>query len=153
MTNKKSTRLAPLLKLEKNREQQRVKTLGTARSSVAAAAEKLQQLVAYRGEYESMATQEGSQGISASRLQGYHQFINRLSAAITQQEQQLQQAREQENVAQQQWFQQRGAVKRMDTLIDRSLQQEHREQDKREQQAQDEQTQQGLLHRPPLGFD
>lgn len=153
MTNKKSTRLAPLLKLEKNREQQRVKTLGTARSSVAAAAEKLQQLVAYRGEYESMATQEGSQGISASRLQGYHQFINRLSAAITQQEQQLQQAREQENVAQQQWFQQRGAVKRMDTLIDRSLQQEHREQDKREQQAQDEQTQQGLLHRQPLGFD
>ena len=153
MTNKKSTRLAPLLKLEKNREQQRVKTLGTARSSVAAAAEKLQQLVAYRGEYESMATQEGSQGISASRLQGYHQFINRLSAAITQQEQQLQQAREQENAAQQQWFQQRGAVKRMDTLIDRSLQQEHREQDKREQQAQDEQTQQGLLHRQPLGFD
>lgn len=149
---KKSARLTPLLKLEQNREQEKVRALGNARSSVAAEAEKLKQLMDYRGEYERMVTQEGSQGISASRLQGYHQFLNRLSAAITQQEQQLELARQQENSAQQDWFQQRGAVKRMDTLVERNVQQELREEDKREQKAQDEQSQQAFHHRQPVGI-
>lgn len=149
---KKSARLAPLLKLEQNREQDKVRALGDARNSVAAEAEKLKQLMDYRGEYERMVTQEGSQGISASRLQGYHQFLNRLTAAITQQEQQLEVAQQQESAAQQDWFQQRGAVKRMDTLVERNVKQELREEDKREQKALDEQAQQALHHRQPVGF-
>lgn len=149
---KKSARLAPLLKLEQNREQEKVRALGDARSSVAAEEEKLKQLMDYRGEYERMVTQEGSQGISASRLQGYHQFLNRLTVAITQQEQQLEVVRQQESAAQQDWFQQRGAVKRMDTLVERNVKQELREEDKREQKALDEQAQQALHHRQPVGF-
>jgi len=143
---KKSERLAPILKLETNREQQCVKALGDARSRVAVQVEKLQQLVSYRGEYETMVTQEGGQGISASRLQGYHQFLNRLTAAITQQEEQVELARQQEQTAQARWFEQRGAVKSMDTLIERNVTQERRDDDKREQKALDEQAQQ-LRHR------
>ncbi len=149
---KKSERLTPLLKLEKNREQEQVRALGEARSAVAVQAEKLQQLVDYRSEYESMVSQEGTQGITATRLQGYHQFLNRLSTAIVQQEEQLQLARQQENFSQNQWFQQRGAVKRMDNLIERNVQQERQEEDKREQKMLDEQAQQIMALRRNNGF-
>jgi len=152
MTKKKSTRLAPLLKLEQNKEQEQVKALGQARSAVAVQAEKLQQLVLYRSEYEKTVSQEGSQGISATRLQGYHQFLNRLTAAITQQKEQLELTKQQERMAQNQWFQQRGAVKRMDNLIDRSVCQERLEEDKREQKMLDEQAQQLQRLRRPTGF-
>jgi len=149
---KKSERLTPLLKLEQNREQEQVKELGAARSAVAVQAEKLQQLVAYRSEYESMVSQEGTQGITATRLQGYHQFLNRLTTAIVQQEEQLQLARQQETFSQNQWFKQRGAVKRMDNLIDRNVQQERQEEDKREQKILDEQAQQIMALRRNNGF-
>lgn len=149
---KKSARLAPLLKLEQNREQEKVRMLGEARSRVTLEQQKLKQLVEYRAEYERLVTQEGSQGIPASRLQGYHQFLNRLTAAINQQEQQLAQVRQQETVAQQNWLQQRGAVKRMDTLVDRSVQQERRDEEKREQKMLDEQAQLAFLQRRSGGF-
>ena len=123
---------------------------GDARSTLAVQAEKLQQLVDYRAEYENMVTQEGSQGISASRLQVYHQFLNRLTAAISQQEEQVQLARQREQSAKAQWFEQRGAVKRMDTLIERNVVQERREENKREQKTLDEQAQQ-LRHRIRFG--
>jgi len=152
MSMKKSARLAPLLKLEQNKEQEQVKALGQARSAVAVQVEKLQQLVDYRSEYEQMVSQEGSQGISATRLQGYHQFLNRLTAAITQQKEQLELTKQQENMAQNQWFQQRGAVKRMDNLIDRNVYQERLEEDKREQKMLDEQAQQLQRLRRPTGF-
>lgn len=139
---KKSQRLAPLLKLEKNREQEQVKALAEARSAVAVQQEQLQQLIDYRSEYERMVSQEGSQGISATRLQGYYQFLNRLSTAIAQQEEQLELLRQHESAAQSQWFQQRGAVKRMDNLIERNVNQERQQEDKREQKMLDEQAQQ-----------
>jgi len=147
---KKSKRLTPILNLEKNREQERVKALGAARSMVVVQEEKLQQLVEYRGEYETSVTQEGGRGISASRLQGYHQFLNRLTAAITQQEEQVELARQKEQAAKGRWFEQRGAVKRMDMLIERNVTQERREDDKREQKSLDEQAQQ-LRYR--VGFN
>lgn len=147
---KKSKRLTPILNLEKNREQERVKALGAARSMVVVQEEKLQQLVEYRGEYETSVTQEGVRGISASRLQGYHQFLNRLTAAITQQEEQVELARQKEQAAKGRWFEQRGAVKRMDMLIERNVTQERREDDKREQKSLDEQAQQ-LRYR--VGFN
>jgi len=149
---KKSERLTPLLKLEQNREQEQVKALGEARSAVAVQAEKLQQLVDYRSEYESMVSQEGTQGITATRLQGYHQFLNRLTTAIVQQEEQLQLVRQQETLSQNQWFKQRGAVKRMDNLIGRNVQQERQEEDKREQKMLDEQAQQIMALRRTNGF-
>jgi len=149
---KKSERLTPLLKLEQNREQEQVKALGEARSAVAVQAEKLQQLVDYRSEYESMVSQEGTQGITATRLQGYHQFLNRLTTAIVQQEEQLQLVRQQETLSQNQWFKQRGAVKRMDNLVGRNVQQERQEEDKREQKMLDEQAQQIMALRRTNGF-
>ena len=153
MSKKKSVRLAPLLKLEQNHEQEKARALGKARSLVVAEAEKLQQLVEYRSEYEKMVTEQGGRGISATRLQWFYQFINRLTAAITQQRQQLQLVRDRESLAQQQWFQQRGAVKRMDSLIERSVHEEHREEDKREQKMLDEQTQQNRYYRHINGFE
>jgi len=153
MAMKKSARLAPLLKLEQNKEQEQVRALGQARSAVAVQVEKLQQLVDYRNEYQQMVSQEGSQGISAMRLQGYYQFLNRLTTAITQQQEQLELTKQQESMAQNQWFQQRGAVKRMDNLIDRNVQQERLEEDKREQKMVDEQAQQLQRMRRPMGFN
>ncbi len=149
---KKSERLAPLLKLEKNREQEQVKVLADARGKVAEQQQKLQQLKDYRGEYERMVSQEGAQGISATRLQGYYQFLNRLSTAITQQEEQLELVRQQENLAKNQWFEQRGAVKRMDSLIERNVQQERLDEDKREQKMLDEQAQQMMNLRRANGL-
>jgi len=149
---KKSERLAPLLKLEKNREQEQVKVLADARGKVAEQQQKLQQLKDYRGEYERMVSQEGAQGISATRLQGYYQFLNRLSTAITQQEEQLELVRQQENLAKNQWFEQRGAVKRMDSLIKRNVQQERLDEDKREQKMLDEQAQQMMNLRRANGL-
>ena len=142
-----------MLKLEQNREQQKVKALGEARSLVAVHAEKLQQLIEYRAEYELMVSQEGRQGIAASRLQGYHQFLNRLSTAIAQQQEQLELVQQKEQLAQNKWFDQRGAVKRMDSLIERNVHQERKEEDSREQKMLDEQAQRLQRSRRPLGFN
>ena len=149
---KKSQRLAPILKLEQTREEETVRALGTARSVVAEQQEKLQQLIDYRSEYERMVSNEGMQGILAMRLQGYHQFLGRLTAAINQQEERVELAKQEEAAAQQQWFQQRGAVKRMDNLIERNVQQERQEDDKREQKVLDEQAMQMMNLRRGRGL-
>jgi len=138
---KKSQRLNTVLKLEEMKEQQAGRQMVDARSQLMQETRKLEQLVAYRQEYEELVAQRGSEGIAARALQSYHHFLQRLSQAITQQQQQLLQVEQSAHQHEQVWLQQRGATSNMGNLVNRYAQREQAETERREQKEGDEQAQ------------
>ncbi len=138
---KKSQRLAPVLHLEEMKEQAAIKNYAGMREKLVQETDKLQQLIDYRKEYQLMVVQEGKTGISGQRLQSYHHFLNRLSVAIGQQQQQLDSVEQQLKESEQLWLKQRGAAKNMDSLITRYAASERLAADKKEQGEQDERAQ------------
>ncbi len=141
----KSQRLAPIVQLESLKEQSAATGLATAKQQLQQDTKKLQDLLAYAGEYQALVEQEGKDGIQAQRLHTYHQFVNRLMVAIDEQRQQVEQAQEAAEQAERDWLQQRGAHRNMAKLVSRYARSESREEDRREQAAQDELVQ---LRRP-----
>ena len=139
---KKSERLAPVLKLESMREQDAIKSYVNARSRLLAEQSKLQQLIDYSREYQAMIELKGREGISATQLHSLHQFLHKLSGAITQQQKQLLLAEEEAQQKEKHWFRQRGAAKNMEKLVARHANMERVETDKKEQKEFDEQAQQ-----------
>lgn len=138
---KKSERLGTVLKLEEMKEQQAVKRFTDARTQLTQETQKLEQLVAYRREYEEMITEQGRQGIAARQLQSYHHFLNKLNQAISQQQQQLVVIEREAQQQEQAWLQQRGATTNMGNLVNRYAQSERITAERREQKEADERAQ------------
>ena len=137
----KSKRLAPVLHLEEMKEQRAVKHYADTRGKLKQETDKLQQLIDYSNEYQAMIGNEGRTGISGERLQSYHHFLNRLSAAVNQQQQQLDLVRQELEESEQLWLKQRGATKNMDSLITRYAASERIAANKKEQLEQDDRAQ------------
>ena len=141
----KSKRLAPIVHLESVKEQQAAKGLAAAKQRLQQDSKKLEDLLAYAGEYQGMVEQEGRGGIQAQRLHAYHQFVNRLMVAVEEQKEQVNLSQGAVEHAEQDWFRQRGAHQNMSKLVSRYAQGERQAADRREQVAQDEMVQ---LRRP-----
>lgn len=141
---KKSERLAPVLKLKNMHEQEAVKHYAQARSQLAQEQNKLEQLVEYRKEYQSMVERKGREGISANRLHALHRFVHKLNNAISQQQEQLSLVQQETLAKEKNWLVRRGAAKNMAKLVARHAQSEQRESDRKEQRTLDEQTLQGF---------
>ncbi len=139
---KKSERLSPVLKLEEMKEQASVKRYADARTQLTQEKQKLQQLIEYSQEYQEMVAEQGKVGITASRLQSYHSFINKLNQAISHQQQQLLLVQQEAEQQEQNWLRQRGATVNMGKLVTRYAHEEKLLTDKKEQKEQDEQAQQ-----------
>lgn len=137
----KSERLAPVLKLEEMKEQLAVKGYVQARSQLQQETQKLQQLLDYSAEYQQLIEHKGREGIHAQQLQSYHHFLNKLSLAITQQQQQLLQVQQDTEQQEQQWLRQRGATQNMDKLVSRYAADEQLAMEKKEQREMEEQAQ------------
>lgn len=137
----KSERLVPVLKLEEMKEQLAVKGYVQARSQLQQETQKLQQLLDYSAEYQQLIEHKGREGIHAQQLQSYHHFLNKLSLAITQQQQQLLQVQQDTEQQEQQWLRQRGATQNMDKLVSRYAADEQLAMEKKEQREMEEQAQ------------
>lgn len=141
MAQKRSQRLEPVVKLAENREQEAARALGDAQSSLAQAEEKLQELKTYREEYVQRFHANGAVGMSAVQMGDYRLFLSKLSRAIEQQAELVEQAAATVAQQRQQWFSQRGKVKMLDNVVSRYQADEQRVSDRKEQREQDEHAQ------------
>lgn len=135
---KKSKRLQPVLHLAAQRKKQAEQLLGQAQQQLAAEQAKLQQLENYALEYaQDMNTQAG-RGVTIDVLLRLQQFMSRLELAIEQQKQQLVICEQRIVQAKSQWQMLHGRHQAMDTLIERTRQDEATLDDKRLQKEVDE---------------
>lgn len=117
---------------------------GTGRALAALAAQrdgaqsKLAMLVEYRRDYEARLARASQEGIDAERLRNYRRFLAQLDAAIEQQADQMVDAQERVDDAQQKWRGEQREVKSFDTLGQREARAQAKRENRREQQLQDE---------------
>ncbi|HEC18561.1 MAG TPA: flagellar export protein FliJ [Gammaproteobacteria bacterium] len=138
---KRSQRLEPVVKVAENREQQAAKALGEAQAALQQAQQRLAELKTYREEYVQRFHSDGATGMSAVQMGDYRLFLSKLSRAIEQQAELVEQAAARLEQQRQQWFDQRGKVKMLGNVVSRFQADERRSVERREQREQDERSQ------------
>jgi len=140
MSKKKSRakRFVPLVKLAENKEQAAAIALGTCNQKVQQSKDQLEQLKLYRSEYVQQLNKDGNQGMDASMLKAYKDFIAGLDTAIKQQNIQLQESQLQYAQQKQDWLHEHQRKRVMEVTVKKYSAQEARDQDRREQNALDE---------------
>ena len=91
---KRSNRIRPLKHLASRHEQQAARTLGESKKSLTDQQARLNELYAYRSEYQNRFQTEGSAGMMGTQLLAYQSFIQQLDQAIEQQKIQLVEAQQ-----------------------------------------------------------
>ena len=89
---KRSSRIQPLKNLASRHEQQAARALGRSRARLGQQETRLQELFAYREEYQQRFRREAANGIAGAQLQTYQAFMQQLDEAIRQQRLQVEQA-------------------------------------------------------------
>lgn len=98
-----SKRLEPIKKLANNQEQKAAKALGTAIELKKNEERKLNQLLQYQKEYLTGMESKVKLGVSGAMLQSYHQFLNKIEVAISQQKNVLIECEERITTSQGRW--------------------------------------------------
>jgi len=143
---KRSQRLAPVVRVAENHEQQAARSLGDSQSALNRTRQRLDELKKYREEYIQRFHTNGAAGMSAVQMGDYRLFLNNLSRAIEQQTGLVQQATAVVEQQRQQWFTHRGKVKMLDNVVSRFQADEQRVVERKEQREQDER----IRHTPRL---
>ena len=142
MKKKRSQRFEPVVKVAENREQAAARGLGHAQATLAEAQQRLTELESYREEYIKRFHSTGAVGMSAAQMMDYRAFMVKLDQAIAEQGVVVEQAAQRVEQQRQEWFNRRGKVKMLDTVVTRYQADERRDADRKEQGDQDERTQQ-----------
>jgi flagellar protein FliJ len=100
--------------------------------------QKYQGLADYRIEYVQQTQQRGQQGMESRNFNQYLNFIGKLDAALTQQQQYVQQAKTTSEQRLQQLLAMQKKRKALEILIERELTEQQRKADKQEQKMLDE---------------
>ncbi len=134
----RSQRLAVVLRLEEQKEQEALERMGEARKQVEQQREQVENLHRYQQEYRDQIRNSQQGVVQVTRLQAWQAFIAQLDQVIRQQQKQLEQAEKvfeaRKKAWQEAWERRRG----MEKYIESCRQQEQREQDLREQKLADE---------------
>jgi len=138
---KRSQRFEPVVKVAENREQEAARGLGRAQTTFAEAQQRLTELEAYREEYIKRFHSTGAVGMSAAQMMDYRAFMVKLDQAIAEQGVVVEQATHRVEQQRQEWFNRRGKVKMLDTVVARYQTDERRDADRKEQGDQDERNQ------------
>lgn len=85
MTQKRSKRLQPVVKLANHREKTSAKALGNARNQHSVNQKQLKDLLEYRESYAAMLQNKAEKGISSGDFCIYQNFLFQLDNAISQQ--------------------------------------------------------------------
>ena len=143
----RSQRLGVVLAVEQRKEQQALERLGEARKVVEQREQQIRELQQYHQEYRQQI-RDGQQGVVAvSRLQAWQAFMGQLDHLITQQQLQLEQARQIFDVRRGEWLKAWEKRRGMENFIATCRLQEQREQDTREQKVADEAAGRAFLRR------
>jgi len=144
---KRSQRLNPIKNLAQGKEKDAAQALGQSLNHQKNETNKLEQLKQYRLEYLQQMERKITQGINGSTLHQYHQFLDKLDLAITQQQQAVEQSDLQLLESRQQWQIKRGKAKAISQAMDTMAQHERQVQEKRESVQADEMSTQAFLRR------
>ncbi|MEW5943379.1 MAG: flagellar export protein FliJ [Pseudomonadota bacterium] len=130
--------LQPLLDLAESRSEKAAKALAALKARWQEAEEKLRQLQQYRESYRERLRQTSGAGMSATAWRDYQAFMNKLDAAIRQQQEEVVRCEDQWKAGQREWLAHRRDVKAFDTLSQRHRRSEAKRAEKAEQREQDE---------------
>ncbi|HTP96755.1 MAG TPA: flagellar export protein FliJ [Burkholderiales bacterium] len=112
--------------------------LGCAQAEVSEAESRLTLLLRYRGEYQVRFRDAVTRGISSAGWRNFHEFMDKLEAAIEQQREAVTQARQVEQGARNEWNERNRKLMAYDTLVQREAQVAARQRARVEQREQDE---------------
>jgi flagellar FliJ protein len=137
-------------RVAQSHEQEAARALTASQKRFVEQQNRLQQLLAFRGEYATQFQAEGQGGISARRFQDYSAFLNNLDVGITQSQQQLERFRQELLRQQQTWVRTHAKARALGELIERDRKEQLRQEDQREQRDSDERNLRGLAIRQLL---
>jgi len=132
----RSERMQPIKTLADTREREAGDAVASARRLLGEREQQLEQLRGYRAEYAARAAREGA--ADAVRLANYHAFLARLAAAVRQQQELVDAARQDLERRIAEWQERRVEALSLAKAVDRLATAERRVADRREQQESDE---------------
>jgi flagellar FliJ protein len=130
--------LQPLVEHTQNQTDDAAKRLALLKGYWQAAEDKLQQLIAYREEYQGRMARSAQGGMSVSTLRDYQVFLAKIDQAIGQQKEEIVRCQENWEAGKEAWLAQRRKLKAYQTLEQRHHARENRREAKQEQKEQDE---------------
>ncbi len=137
----KSQRLKPVTKVAEDRERKAAQILGQSQRIVEERKKRLQELLAYRDEYQARFSNPATGGMSAYQAHDFRQFLCRLDQIIQEQERLLSLSISDLEEKKKAWMSTRSKAKALDKIVTRCRSEELTNITKREQHESDERSQ------------
>lgn len=143
-------RLALLIKVQKEREENLQAQFVRAQQAYLQAEQKYQGLANYRTEYIQQSLQHGSVGLGGRQFNQYVSFISKLDQALMQQGRVVQQNRNAAEQRRQSWLKMQTKRKGLEKLVEQALQKEQQLASRQQQKLSDEYASQRFYQRQLL---
>ena len=130
--------LKTVLDLSHARLDDAARQLGRLMANERASSDTLALLIRYRDDYLARFLEIARDGISPDRMRNYQAFVGRLDDAIAQQRTTLNDSQQRTASGQKAWVTHRNRARALDTLSQRHLAHERRQEEQREQKRSDE---------------
>ena len=138
-----SKRFQPVKRVAESRESDAARELGHSQKRMRDHEAKLEDLKRYHQEYLERFETTARQGMSASQMQEYRVFLEKLDMAIREQEKVVLASKSECVTRKEQWQQKRVRTQALGKVMDRFKSAELKVQEKREQDEADERSQRG----------
>lgn len=138
-----SKRFQPVKRVAESRESDAARELGHSQKRMRDQEAKLEDLKRYHQEYLERFETTARQGMSASQMQEYRIFLEKLDTAIREQEKVVLASKSECVTRKEQWQQKRVRTQALGKVMDRFKSAELKVQEKREQDEADERSQRG----------
>jgi len=141
--NNRGQRLPLVAQVARDREAAAAQGLADCQRRLAEHQARLQQLLAFRGEYTEQLQNAGSSGISGHQLQNYAAFLANLEHGIACSQQQLANLHEELQRQRDSWVMSRAKTQGLEAALQRYRLEQGRAEERREQAESDERALQG----------
>ena len=138
-----SKRLQPVQRVAQSREKDAARELGDSQRRMRDQETKLEDLRRYHQEYLERFQDTARKGMTASQMQEYRAFLEKLDLAIQEQEKVVQASKSECVTRKEQWQQKHVRTKALGKVMDRFKSAEQKIVDKREQNEADDRNQRG----------
>lgn len=137
----RSKRIEPVVKIAEVRERDAAHMLGESQRRLKESEARLNELAGYRDEYARRFAAVAGQGLDVALMRDYRVFLERLNAAIDQQQRAVEAARRDCDAKRGQWLDTRRRAQSLNKVAENYRRQENYEQSRREQRESDERAQ------------
>ncbi|MGB5305133.1 MAG: flagellar export protein FliJ [Gammaproteobacteria bacterium] len=134
----KAKRMQPVARIAQQHSDAAARVLEDNRQQLAMKQQQLDELIVYRDEYAQGLRHKSRNGLNATQIRDYNQFLNRLNLAIEQQQLAMETACREIESSKQDWVGKQRRARVMDNVVDRHRQQEQRDHAQQEQLENDE---------------